>query len=460
MCLDSRPRTAPRTSAERPLSPGPCVTGSADRPIHRTRPLRTLGAVNLVHPIDDDPTAPRGRRQSCLRAVGITVLLLLALADVVIASSSDSALWPLFVVLLLGLTALLWPAARQPAWLTPQLRTAVPAGVSLVITAVAAPTGRMQEFGPGEPAILLCLLMVAVRGCPPRWVALCAVLDGVAVVAQPLRGIRDSLDDHSTASLFGVTLVLVLLVGIMAGLGGYLRTLDHRRGVAVTETRRSERLAMAADLHDFVAHHVTGILVQTQVARMMAVTEPENLDPVLASIENAATEALASMRRTVGILREGPRDLPGPEPADRHPAADLSALADMVGGFGGFVGPKAVLHRDPAVPADLPHEVQAAAHRVVQEALTNVRRHAADATEVTVGLAYEDGTLRVLVRDDGRGGTPMPHAARGGGFGLVGLTERVTALGGELRTGPRPDAGWEVIALLPTVGTGAKRLAL
>ena len=64
------------------------------------------------------------------------------------------------------------------------------------------------------------------------------------------------------------------------------------------------------------------------------------------------------------------------------------------------------------------------------------------------------------MRDDGRGGTQMPHAARGGGFGIVGLTERVTALGGELRTGPRPDTGWEVIALLPTEGTGTRRLAL
>lgn len=459
MCLDSRRPTAPRASAERPLSTGPFAPRSADRPIPRPRPLRTLGEVNLKHPVDD-PAAPRARRQSCLRAAGITVLVLLSFTDLVITANDGGVLWPLFVVLPLGLAALLWPAARQPAWLTPQLRTGVPAGVSLVITAVAAPTGRMEGFGPGESAILLCLLLVAVRGCPPRWVVACSVLDGVAVVVLPLRVIRGSLRDDSTAGMTGAVLVLVLLVAVMAGLGGYLRVLDHRRGVAVTETRRSERLAMAADLHDFVAHHVTGILVQTQMARMMAVTEPENLDPVLAGIQNAATEALSSMRRTVGILREGPQDLTGPGPADRHPAADLSSLADLVGDFGGFVGPKAVLHRDPSVPADLPHEVQAAAHRVVQEALTNVRRHAADATEVTVGLTYEHGTLRVLVRDDGRGGTQMPHAARGGGFGIVGLTERVTALGGELRTGPRPDTGWEVIALLPTEGTGTRRLAL
>jgi signal transduction histidine kinase len=255
-------------------------------------------------------------------------------------------------------------------------------------------------------------------------------------------------------------LVLMLLVGAVAGFGGYLRTLDQRRGVAVTDTRRSERLAMAADLHDFVAHHVTGILVQTQMARLMATTEPEGLDPVLAGIEHAATEALASMRRTVGLLREGPDHAAGPGSGagsgsgsgDRRPAGDLAALADLVDGFGRPVGPKAVLRRDPSVPPELPHEVQAAVHRVVREALTNVRRHAADATEVTVGLTYDSGSLRVTVTDDGRGGAPMPHAARGGGFGLVGLAERVTALGGELRVGPRPGHGWQVEALLPVAG--------
>jgi signal transduction histidine kinase len=250
--------------------------------------------------------------------------------------------------------------------------------------------------------------------------------------------------------------VLVLLVAVIAGLGGYLRTLDHRRTVAVTETRRAERLAMAADLHDFVAHHVTGILIQTQMARMMATSAPEHLDPVLAGIERAATQALASMRRTVGILREGPQDTAGADSADRHPVGGLAALADLVEGFGGPVGPKAMLHRDPSVPDSLPHEVQAAAHRVVQEALTNVRRHAADATAVTVGLSYDNGTLHVTVRDNGRGGTRIPHAARGGGFGIVGLTERVTALGGELHTGPRAVHGWEILALLPAGGTGLK----
>jgi signal transduction histidine kinase len=178
---------------------------------------------------------------------------------------------------------------------------------------------------------------------------------------------------------------------------------------------------------------------------MLATTEPDRLDPVLARIEHAAGEALESMRRTVGILRSGPAA--GPEPADRHPASDLSTLADLVEGFGGRIGLRAAVLRDPGVPHDLPHEVQAAAHRVVQEALTNVLRHAADATQVTVDLSYDDDILRVSVRDNGRS---SGHFAHGSGFGLIGLAERVSALDGELRAGPHSPGGWEVVALLPT----------
>ena len=98
---------------------------------------------------------------------------------------------------------------------------------------------------------------------------------------------------------------------------------------------------------------------------------------------------------------------------------------------------------------DLPHEVRAAVFRVVQEALTNVRRHAAEATEVSVRLRRDGDRLEVTVTDDGHGGTQLPAAAHGGGFGLVGLKERVTALGGELRGCPRGDHGWETQAVLP-----------
>lgn len=390
--------------------------------------------------------------RNCARGVAAGSLMAMSVVDLLVASDTGYALWPPALVLAVGLTAVLWPSGRRPAWLTPQLRTTTPALLSLLYTALSLLRHRNAPFGPGEITVLLCLLLIAVRHCPPRWAVVCGVLDTGALLAMPSRYFRSvwSGDEAPLYELFGL-----LLVGLVAGLAAYLRSLDYRRRVAVAETRRGERLAISADLHDFVAHHVTGILVQTQMARMMAADRPDDLDPVLASIERAATQALASMRRTVGVLR----DAESPD-AELRPIGDLPAIADLAKSFevpGQHVTPE----RDADLPADLPHEVQAAAFRVVQEALTNVRRHAADATQVTIGLRHVAQRLEITVTDDGRGGTQLPAAAHGGGFGLIGLTERVTALGGELHTGPKSGQGWELRALLPTRGhrTGSGALA-
>ncbi|MET9827828.1 histidine kinase [Streptomyces sp. NPDC006385] len=379
--------------------------------------------------------------QGCARGFGLGILLAASAVDLAYADSGGLGMPPVAVLLAAGLAAVLWPARRRPRWLTVPVRTTVPALCSLLYCAATLLARGDAPFGPGEAIILLCLLFVAVRHAPPRWAPVCAFLDAGALLALPVRFFGPGTDE------FVVPLLLVglVLIGLVGGLAGYLRSMDYRRTLAVGETRRAERLAIAADLHDFVAHHVTGILVQTQMARMMAASRPDELDPVLAGIERAATEALASMRRTVGVLRETDET----ESAERRPVGDLAGIEDLVDGFAG-PHQRVALRRDPTVSDDLPHEVQAAAFRVVQEALTNVRRHAADATEVTVCLRHDGSRLEVSVTDDGRGGTQLPDAARGGGFGLVGLKERVTTLGGELRVGPRADIGWEVRALLPT----------
>jgi signal transduction histidine kinase len=383
--------------------------------------------------------------RGCAHGFAVGVLLAASVVDVLIAGSDGTSVlptagpvWPTLAVVLVGLAAVLWPAGRRPEWLTPQVRTAVPALVSALVTAASLLVRGPVVLGPGEVLILLSLLFIAVRHCPSPWAVGCGVLDAGALFLLPVRG-----DATLSSDVLGLEMVGLVLVGLVAGLAGYLRSMDYRRVVAVGETRRSERLAIAADLHDFVAHHVTGILVQTQMARMMAADQPQELDPVLAGIERAATEALASMRRTVGVLRET-----RPEAAEHRPVGDLAGIAELVEGFA-TPGQKVTLHRDPAVSDGLPHEVQAAAFRVVQEALTNIRRHAADATHIEVRLRDDTGRLEVSVADDGRGGTQLPAAAHGGGFGLVGLKERVTALSGELDAGPRGGVGWEVRAVFP-----------
>lgn len=339
--------------------------------------------------------------RGCAGGAGVGGLFAAAFVDVAYSNEGDGPSWPMAATLLVGGAAVLWPAARHPRWLTPQLRTAVPALASLACTVDSVVRSGVL-FGPAELAILLCLLFVAVRHCPRKWVVACAVLDGSAVLALPARPYAGEQE-----TMLGFMFIGLLLVGLTVAFAAYLRSQDYRRTVAVSETRRAERLAIAADLHDFVAHHVTGILVQTQVARMMTDTGPDQLDPVLAGIERAATEALASMRRTVGVLRDTD------DAAERRPVGDLAGIAGLVDGFATPVQ-TAALHRAPAVPEDLPHEIQAAAFRVVQEALTNVRRHAGDATQVTVALRYERSRLEVSVSDDGRGGSQLPHGgARG-----------------------------------------------
>ncbi|WP_050375549.1 sensor histidine kinase [Streptomyces acidiscabies] len=382
-----------------------------------------------------------GRARGCARGLAVGTLPAAAVLDLVYAESVGGSVWAVGAALAAGIAAVLWPVKKRPAWLTEQVRTAVPALLSLLYTGVMLGLGRPAAFGPGEVLVLLCLLFLAVRQVPGPWAAGCAVLDGAALFALPVRYLQSfSLRDELLAAL----VIGLVLVGLVAGVAGYLRSLDYRRVVAVGETRRAERLAIAADLHDFVAHHVTGILVQTQVARMMSDAPQYEIDGVLAGIERAATEALASMRRTVGVLRDV-----GPEAVERRPVGDLDGIHELVDRFPG-PGQRAILHRDPELPSGLPHEIQAAAYRVVQESLTNIRRHAADATDILVTLFPHAGRLVVIVQDNGHGTTHLPTEAHGGGFGLVGLKERVTALDGELTAGPRQGEGWEVRAELPT----------
>ncbi|MBW8484243.1 sensor histidine kinase [Actinomadura parmotrematis] len=319
------------------------------------------------------------------------------------------------------------------------------AAASLVLTAVLA-VADPPWVNPSV-ALEICALLVLVgrmmwQAPRPRLMPL-AVLIGGAVVAVSIRG--------SPLAALVFSAPLAVLVFIAVGIGLYLRALDARRARALDDARRDERLDLARDLHDFVAHHVTGIVVQAQAARYAAragsAQGPEELDAMFAGIERAGAEALTSMRRMVGLLRaaqDGPGEVgPGENgPGATRPVGDLARITDLVAGFR---HPPATLTVAPGLGV-LPPEVATTAHRIVQEALTNARKHAADATRVRVVIdRAPEGGVRVAVRDDGQGrGRLLPS----GGFGLAGLGERVDAVGGRLRAGPRPEGGWEVVAVL------------
>ncbi|MFF0389408.1 sensor histidine kinase [Kitasatospora sp. NPDC004615] len=316
------------------------------------------------------------------------------------------------------------------------------AALGLAVAGAAALIAREAGL-PGEPgaAAVLGLLVLggsAVRTLP--WRPAAAL--GAAGLALMTAGL---LAAPAPATSFRIG-IEVWALALAAGLG--LRLLDHRRRAAAESVRRDERLALARELHDLVAHHITGVVVQTQAARIVARKRPEQLDETLAGIETAGADALFAMRRVVGLLRAAD-DTPGTAPTTPG-TAELAALVRRFDDH----GPTVQLHLPDQNATPWPPEVATTVHRIVQESLTNVARHAAHARTAQVTVAHPPGTLTVTVTDD----APPGHTRhlRPVGFGLLGMRERVEALGGTFTAGPALTGGWTVHAELP-VPTGAAR---
>lgn len=261
-----------------------------------------------------------------------------------------------------------------------------------------------------------------------------AVLLPVCVFAVIDQALRPA---HAYLAIY---LALLGGLGIAAaiGAGGYLRWLDWQRSQAALDARSEERLDIARELHDLVAHYVTGIVVQAQGARAVAEDRPQVAIDALEAIEGAGAEALTAMRRMVGALRST-------DDSSMLPPAGLAGLEELVQRTNAL-GVPARLHADADLLDALPPAVAGSVHRIVQESLTNVRRHSRDATLVDVWITRIDGAVRIVVHDDG---ADADRPARGAGYGLVGMSERATALGGALRAGPAEGGGWTVEAQVP-----------
>ncbi len=214
---------------------------------------------------------------------------------------------------------------------------------------------------------------------------------------------------------------------------------------AVTSAQQGERMALARELHDVVAHHVTGIVVQAQAALMVAEKNPDVALPALEKIERSGTLALTAMRTLVGSLREGTAAwTAGDSEVTSQATTDLAA--DLHGVVENFTGPPVDLDLD--LPAELPHEMGRSVLRLVQESLTNVGKHAPDASAVHIRVVTIEDTLHVRVSDDGTK-RPVNPAGGSGGYGLVGMRERAELLGGRFEAGPSGYVGWNVEAWLP-----------
>ncbi|MBG0820299.1 sensor histidine kinase [Planomonospora sp. ID91781] len=237
--------------------------------------------------------------------------------------------------------------------------------------------------------------------------------------------------------------VPVLLPLLFTGTGAFFRLrseLRERRQQQVAESAvRAERRRIARELHDVVAHHITTINVLVGAGRTTMASDPERAQEVLVTAERTAREAMAEMRQLLHVLRV--EDDGEPEDHSGTGAAALPALVEQVRTAGLPVGMEVA---GEAVP--LPTAVDHAVYRIVQEALTNARKHAPGA-RVSVRLAYLPGVVEVEVLDDGLG--RRAGGQQGGGFGLGGMAERVALCGGRLQTGPRPSGGFQVHARIP-----------
>jgi signal transduction histidine kinase len=343
--------------------------------------------------------------------------------------------WPfgLAIGIVLGATALLRTRHRAGAAV---------AGLALLATAAVAGALAGVPLDPlfgGGLVGLLVLGADAVRVLPPRPSVLIGVAGTVVIAVGETVGDTGFFDNRAVHAMAGATAWFAALA-----VGVWLRYLAVRRRQALQAVRREERLELARELHDVVAHHVTGIVVQAQAAGFTGGEDPRPLLSALGSIETAGLDTLAAIRQLVGLLR-GPEDTRGLSPVPEP----ISRLVERFAQHGPTVDLR--FRTDPSV-GDWPPQVTNTVYRVVQEALTNVTRHAPASRSVTVTIAHDPRQVSVEITDDAP--ATGHHRGIGGGYGLVGMRERVEALGGQLRAGPRPPAGWSVAASLPIPASG------
>ncbi|MEU7222659.1 sensor histidine kinase [Streptomyces chrestomyceticus] len=328
---------------------------------------------------------------------------------------------------------------------------------------------------PFEGVALLVLLYRVTRREPAPQVGWVGGLVGAAAVCLLLRVTLHMPEQGWRGSVVGVLLGF-FPAACVAGVGLYLRAVDGRRARAVAEALRGQRLEVARDLHDFVAHEVTGMVLEAQAAQLDR-SAPAETRELFERIEGAGLRALDSMDQTVRALRQAEGSGVDTEKekgwveVPRTRVYGLGDLGELVGRFSSMSSAETRLSQGEGLAGVLSREAEDAAYRVVLESLTNVRRHAPRATRVVVEVRRTDeGSVEVTVVDDGGGGSSGSSGGgigggafggggvfgggrRGGGTGLAGLSGRVGALGGVFWAGPY-DGGWRVGCAFPAGEVG------
>ncbi len=321
--------------------------------------------------------------------------------------------------------------------------------------ALAALSGLIQLTNPTPMAsdIALLVLLYTVAAYRPRQhsvIALLACLVGSVLAAwvwMPLSGSQAPYTDRlifATLFLWGCVLAAWVLGDSMRYRRGYYAALEDRAARLEAERHAEAKIAAAAErariareLHDVVAHHVSVMVVQADGAGYALRSDPDRAQAALSAISSTGRQALTEMRRLLGVLRS----------ADQHtdlaPVPGLGELRELLDQA--RTAGLEVSYTLTGTPRELPEGAELAAYRVVQESLTNTRKHAGLAATAAVTLRYEPEGLTLEVTDDGM----APVSEQPGGHGLAGMRERIAMYGGDVQAGPLPGGGFGVTAHLP-----------
>ncbi|MFI0715528.1 sensor histidine kinase [Streptomyces inhibens] len=376
-----------------------------------------------------------------------------------------------WAVLLLGFSGL-WlvsevHGAQQPVatlftiglCLVIALRRKYPEKMLLVTAAIGV--GQLIfdiESNPGDFAMFVITYTVA--SGTTRWASRCALAGALVSPALSLWRFGEGPESRPAWEMLFFTALLTVPFVLAWVLGDSMRTrraywaqleekaarLEKEREAQARIAVAAERARIARELHDVVAHNVSVMVVQADGAAYVLDAAPEQTRQALETISGTGRQALAEMRRLLGVLRTG-EQAEGGEYVPQPGVEQLTDLMDQVRGAG-----LPVDFRVEGEPRPLPSSVELTAYRIVQEALTNTRKHGGPGVGATVRLSYKDDDLDLLVEDDGRGAQHELYeegGADGLGHGLIGMRERVGMVGGSLTAGPRPGGGFRVSAVLP-----------
>ncbi len=359
---------------------------------------------------------------------------------------------------LLGLLEALWGlgATRQqgPAWAQALLyvvtalllvvRRVNALGCLAAIVAVSvvafALVGSPEGYGIMDPALIAVYSVARWERRRPAWWGL--VLVGVLWVAwSAWDPTFSNLGQHVLALVWLSPWIIAWLVGALVR--SQAQNLDQRRAARqqrASQAVAEERTRIARELHDVLGHSVSVMTVQASAVRRRLTPSQQAERQALESVEAVGREALAEMRRMVGVLRE-----PGDRAADREPPRGLSQVGRLVEQFRAAGVP--VELSVTGAPQALAPGLDLTAYRLVEEGLTNTLRHAGSPQRSEVTIAYAEDALELSVIDDGQGSGPDAEA----GHGLLGMRERVAVYGGQLVARTRPQGGFELVATLPLV---------